>query len=368
VDPIQLRHIQQALLAQAAYCRELSPISAALGEGLGAAPGPALADLFDRYFRITSMLAPDSDLLLAGLHWLALRGDAPGLARFYPSCGGTYSPTDREALLAAAGEALAEGREELLEFMLSREPRTCEVRRSAAFLLGALATADRFPGGIAVVEAGAGEGLSLWFERYAYRFTPAVDLGESPLRLDVALTDKGGAASRLLSQGMPQVVARYGLDQEPKDLAAPEERLALEAFFRPEQADAVERLRTAAGLVEGFGPSLIREGQVEWHLSALLVEAYNAMPPGNTLFLCHTLLWPSLTEDQRVRMTSAVQQLAAQLQPYKPIAWLQAEPFAPGSDRLELRLQTFGWADREDRAVRKLAEATPDLSQVRWLE
>jgi hypothetical protein len=107
---------------------------------------------------------------------------------------------------------------------------------------------------------------------------------------------------------------------------------------------------------------------VEHDLAALLVERYNAMPEGNTLFLCQSLLWPYLAEEQRVRMTSAVQRLAAQLRPHKPLAWLQIEPFTPGSGTLTLRLQTFGWADQEDRAVRNLAEAAPDLAWVRWVE
>ncbi|MDB4895513.1 MAG: hypothetical protein JWN15_1775 [Firmicutes bacterium] len=368
MDPILLQHLRQAFAAQAAQCREISPLGAALCEGLGAAPGQGVIDIFSRFFRITAVVTPNPALMIAGLHHLALGGGAPELARFFPSCGGTYGDTDRAALVAAAEGALAASPEEILDFMLSWQPQRPEVRRSSAFVLGALAVTERFGGGLSVVEAGAGAGLNLWFDRYAYQFGDGPGLGESPLHLAIAVADRDGAVRRLLDRGVPTVVARVGLDQEPGDLTDPDQRQAREAFFWPDELAALERLRAAAALVPTFGAAEIRSGAVEHDLAALLMETYNAMPEGNTLFLCESLLWPYLSEQQRVRMTSAIQQLAAQLRPYKPLAWLQVEPFTQGSATLSLRLHTFGWADQEDRAVRNLAEAAPDLAWVRWLE
>lgn len=367
MDPILLQHVRQAFAAQAAHCREVSPLGAALCEGLGAEPGQGVIDIFTRFFRIMAVIAPNPALLVAGLHHLAL-GGAPALARFFPSCGGRYDDDDRAALLAAAEGALATSPEEVLDFMLSREPRRHEVRRSGAFLLGALSVTDRFSGGLSVVEAGAGGGLNLWFDRYAYQFGEGLNAGDSPLRLAIAVEDGDDAVTRLLARGMPEVVARIGLDQAPANLADPDERQALEAFFWPDELAPLARLRAAAELLPTFGAAELRYGSVADDLAALLVERYNAMPEGNTLFLCQSLLWPYLAEEQRVRITSVVQRLAAQLRPYKPMAWLQVEPFAPGSGTLSLRLHTFGWADQEDRAVRTLAEAASDLAWVHWLE
>jgi hypothetical protein len=361
---VDLERLRAGFLACAARLEGEYPAAAALAAGLGRGPSPAAQDLFNRFYRILSVTEPNIPLLLGGLHALALQGQAPELARFFPSCGGSFAPGDGESLAEAAEAVMDRHREELLDFMLSREVEIHAVERSAAFLLGALATAERFGGGLSVVELGCCGGLNLTFDRYRYRF--GVDaIGDSPLELPVEIRGDGAAVRRLLSKGMPAVRGRIGLDANPKDLTDPAEEIGLAAFFWPDQAEQVARFRKAAELQRQEGRPPIRYGTAEEELLPLLTEAYEAMPPGNTLYICQSLLWPHLSDDQRQRTTLAVQRLAARLQPQKPLAWLQMEPFAPGG-MVELRLLTFGWADPEDREVRRLAEADPLLRWVDW--
>lgn len=353
MEPTTIQRLRQALGAYAEHCRTESPVAAALAAGLGAGPSPALLDLFGRFYRIISATVPNVPLLIAAIHHLALRGEAPDLARLFSTCGGSCAPQDRDGLLAAAEAALADNREDLLDFMLSQSPVRDEPRRGAALLLGALATAERFGGGLSIVEIGAGGGLHLLFDQL-------------DVMRDVTVRTGGDKLAPLLQRELPPIIGRVGLEPEPRDLANPEQALVSLAFLHPDDAPGAGRLRQAAALLAQHGAPAIRQGTPEADLAPLLTQAYNAMPEGNTLYLFQTQLRPFQSDWQQQQSTLAVQRLAAQIQPRKPIAWLQAEPFTPGSRTLDLRLQTFGWRDPEEREVRKLGEAAPDLAWVDW--
>ncbi|HLN65595.1 MAG TPA: DUF2332 family protein, partial [Symbiobacteriaceae bacterium] len=317
---------------------------------------PAVADLFGRYYQILSNEEPNVPLFLAGLHHLALTGDAPSLAPFFPSCDGNLAPSS--ALGAAAEGAVADNRDTLLDYMLSTELQPHVVERSAAVALGALAAAGQFGGGVSLVEVGCGGGLNLRFDRYAYAFGGRL-VGNSPLTLEVA---SDGAVP---VGALPAVVGRYGLDPAPRNPADLGDRLLLESFFAPDAVEQVEHLRTASGILAAEGPLDIRTGTAEDDLLPLLQEAYAAMPEGNTLLLVSTFVWPYLSERQKEQAVWAIQRQAARLTAQKPMAWLQLEPMAGGL--AELKLHTFGWTDQEDRTVRRLAETDPFVRQIRWL-
>lgn len=358
--------LQRSFLALGARHESGAPVYAALCRALGAGPSPAATEIFSRFGRIISATHLNPALLLAGLHHAALRGDAPGLARFLPTCGGTYATDEAAALAATAEEALAANREDVLDFMLSEGARPPEPWWSAPLVLGALAAAESLGGGLSLVELGCGGGVNLNFDRYAYSLGGQV-LGDGHLVLDSSLSGRTQSVSRLLAGGLPAVAGRRGLDADPLDLTNPSARQAAEAFLLPDEAERLARVRGAAAVLTGPGRPAIRRGEPVRQAEALLVEAYNAMEPGNTLLLFHTLFWSGLTDEERKALALAVQRLAAQLQPHKPFAWLQVEPFVPGGP-VEMRLHTFGWTDQEDRAVRILAEVDPDRQWINWQE
>src|SRR5918997_569212 len=51
--------------------------------------------------------------ILGGVHALVLTGQAPDLARFYPSAGGAYSPADADAAWATLRALLADRRDDV---------------------------------------------------------------------------------------------------------------------------------------------------------------------------------------------------------------------------------------------------------------
>ena len=332
-----------------------SAVYEALCSGLAARQSGAVADLFGRFYRIVSAELPNPPLFLAALHHLALSGEAPSLAAHFPSCGGAWNGDT--AVVDAAEADLATGWEAVLDFMLSHDLQPHSVERSATVLVGAMAAVQRLGGGISLVDLGCAGGLNLLFDRYSYRFDDA-DLGASPLRLQIS-----GRIGGLQAVGMPRVTGRYGLDPYPRDLRDPSDRLLLASFIAPDHTEQLTHFRTAADLLAAEGGLDLRTGEAETDLFSLLVEAYTAMPVDHTLLVVDTFVWAYLTDPQRQMAAHAIQRLAAGLTARKPMAWLQFEPV--GAGLAELKLHTFGWADQEDRAVVRLAEAHPLASWIR---
>lgn len=353
--------LQRTFLTHASRLRADSPLYAALCESLAAGRHRTAGDLFGRYFRILSTDVADVSLFLGALHHLALTGSSAALAALFPSCGGKWDGSGPGALLAAVEDAMASHYDEILDFMLSQERVTDDPAPAALFLLGALAAAERFGGDIALVEMGAGGGLHLLLDQYAYRFGAAA-VGDGPLRLELKTE---GPVESLLCRGIPTVRERVGLEARPRDLTRPDGLLLSTAFVPPDRLERIERLRTGAAVMARAGRPDLREGQAASDLAAVAEEVYDRMEPGTTLLLVEALHWSTLGSEEQKQVAHAIQRLAARIRPEKPIAWFQADRFAPGDSALELRLHTFGWTDPEDRAVRRIGAADPHLTWVR---
>lgn len=362
MNPLLIQQLRHALTVRSSVLQARSPLEAAICSALAEGPSPALQGIFERYYRVLASTAPDLTGLLAGLHHLALSGAAAS-ARFFPTCGGQFDPQrDRTDLGSTLEQDLAELADDLLDFLLSQEPPREDPRPAALLLLAALAAQERFGGALFLLEMEAGGGSRLLLDRFRYRFGDRVLAPQTEPILDLESDWAGPAPDHLLRRGLPVFSGRLGVTDSPRDLTDPEQLLPALAYLPPDRPDLVERLRAVAAAMARGGRPEVRPG----NLPRVLVEAYNAMNPHTTLLIAGFNAWQRLTEGERIRTAQAIQTLAAQIQPHKPIAWVQAEPAGP--DRLELTLHTFGWADREDRAVRRLAEADSDLRQIRWLE
>jgi len=131
-------HLATLLRRQGEACRDIgSPL---YGDLLDRAAedllsGGPVADLLSGHYeaRPSSVLALR---MLGGVHALALSGQAPALAAWYPSAGGQVDaePGSPRAW-AALRQTLAEQRDALLPW-LERPPQTNEVGRAAALLGG----------------------------------------------------------------------------------------------------------------------------------------------------------------------------------------------------------------------------------------
>ncbi|MPZ59986.1 MAG: DUF2332 family protein [Propionibacteriales bacterium] len=179
--------------------------------------------------------------LLGAVHRLVLSGEASGLARFYPSMGGSWA---LDAAWPHVLETLDSRGDDVRRF-LGLPPQTNEVGRAAALMGGlqALTAARRMP--IRLVELGASAGLNLLFDRYRFLGGEGDSVGpdDSPVVLD------GASRGVHPAPGVrPEIRERCGCDVAPVDPTSEEGRLRVLSYVWPDQAERVERLRGALAI------------------------------------------------------------------------------------------------------------------------
>ncbi|HET7408439.1 MAG TPA: DUF2332 domain-containing protein, partial [Mycobacteriales bacterium] len=185
-DESPVERTARRLREQAAGCALIgSPLYAALLEDAAddlIAGGPTLRVLEDHLHDPgPSALALR---MLGGIHALVLTGQAPDLARYYPSASGTV-PVDADAWPALA--AVLEDHRATVRDWLLRPPQTNEVGRGAALIGGLLHAVTEAELPVRLVEIGTSAGLNLRADRF--HITGAVasygDL-DSPVHLGAA--------------------------------------------------------------------------------------------------------------------------------------------------------------------------------------
>ena len=262
--------------------------------------------------------------LLAALHHLVLSGDAPQLARHFPSAGGDAPPADA---WPAAQRTIA-AHEAVVRELAQRTVQTNEPGRCVSLYGGLLWLSERHGLPIRLLEIGASAGLNLNADRFCY-VVGGAPLGEptSPLEFvepweGAPVDDPAGAAARL------RVTERAGCDMAPIDATTPDGRLQLQSYIWPDEPERLARIVLAADVVARHPVSVQRRSAAAW----LLTQLAGARP--DTL----TVVWQSVVNQyldggERDAIRSAFASAGGTL------AWLTLEPpVTPhGSGSFELR-------------------------------
>jgi hypothetical protein len=216
--------------------------------------------------------------LLAGLHRLVLRGEAPGLVPYYRNLGGTAAP---EGAWAVARDVVA-AHSEQLRAGLQLAPQTNEVGRSAALAVG-LADAVWRTGlrRVRLLEVGASAGLNLLVDRYAVALDDSRALGDpsSALRLHPGVHGTVEPAEHVL-------VERRGCDLSPIDAGSDEGALLLSSYVWPDHTHRFERLQGALAIARSAVPRIEAAPAGEW------LEVVLAEPVDDDVL---TVVWQSIT-------------------------------------------------------------------------
>jgi hypothetical protein len=335
---------------QAYSCRKLgSPLYAALLDAAAAdaaAGGPVFEVLEDK--------AGDPDgsalvlRLMAAVHRLVLRGEAPGLAEHYPSAGGSGSP---EGAVPAFLAAVA-GHAEVLREDSRRPLQTNEVGRCAALVGGFLAVSRKFGLPLDVVEIGASAGFNLRWNRYLYE-ARGETWGDpaSPVRL-CSYNSETAPPFDVTAE----VARRRGCDPNPIDPTTAEGREALLSFVWPDQAGRIRLLRAAMEVAGRLPVTVDRSPASAW-----LPDALAARPAGASTVVYHSIVWQYMDETEQGAVTAAVEDAGARATRDAPLAWLRMEPSAD-QKIVEVRLRT--WPGDDDRLI---ATSGYHGTAVRWL-
>ena len=306
--------VEQAFVAQAAYCRANdAPITAAIIEAAFAAldresetgrrvldwPGDPLADV------VTLRL-------IGGLHAFARTGEEPFGALF---AGGSVS-----------GERLADAiraHDATLSGWLNRPPQTNDVGRAAGLMAGLLWLVERHPLPVELWEIGSSAGLNLLLERFHLELGGrAVGPVDSPVRI----------APEWSGSSPPDTLVRIasvrGVDRDPLDLSDLDEADRLMSYIWTDHTQRIERTQAAIALARADPPRLERGQAADW------VEARLAEPPvpGRARVLMHSLVWQYLDADSQARITATLERAGEDATDDTPLGWVRLE-----ADRTALR-------------------------------
>ena len=193
--------------------------------------------------------------------------------------------------------SIREDADRIRETMLTRFTQTNEPARCAA-LLPALADID---GPVGLVEVGSSAGLCLYPDRYSYEFDGRPVGPRSAVHLTTSTT---GPVP--VPDGLPQVAARVGIDQNPLDPADPDDRAWLRALVwpGPNAAPRLERL-DAAARIAAREPATVLTGD----LVDRLPEALDLLPSDCTPVVFHTAVLVYLERTRREEFVALVHSL-----------------------------------------------------------
>jgi hypothetical protein len=298
------------------------------------------ADDFDQGGPVRELLAPHEHdhrgsalalRMMGAIHRLALEGQVPELARFYPSCGGTAA---LEPAWKAFRYTLAE-QMVCLRPLLLRPVQTNEIGRCGPLLGGFLLIAHRTRLPLRLLEIGASAGLNLQFDQYRYTW-PGGAWGNplSPIVLHDVFTSDGAP---LL--GDVTVAERRGCDPDTLDPSLPECRLTLRSFVWADQLERMRNLEQAMAVASQSQLRVERAGAAEWLKSRLAEPASRV-----ATVLFHSIVWQYISQQERKELLDLIQQAGSRATAEAPFAWLRMEP---GEKSAEIKLTIFpGFEDR----------------------
>lgn len=338
--------VPEHLRWQAEACARLgSPLYAELlsrAAGDVEAGGPVARVLGDRPATNASVLGLR---LLGSVHRLVLQGEAPDLARAYPSAGGDADP---EAAWPAL-TALIEQRFEAVDAGIERPVQTNEVGRAAALVGGFLEVARSTGLPLRCFEVGASAGLNLQWDRFLYESRGATwGRPDSPVRLCSYNSDRA-----LPFDVAASVVDRAGCDAAPLDPATEDGRLTLLSYVWPDQVHRIRLLRSALALAAEHPVTVERADAADWTTERWHPE------PGTATILFHSIVMQYLPDDRRAAFKALVRARGPEATSDAPLAWLRLEP---AGDEAALRLTlwpggtdvTLAWSGFHGQNVRWL--------------
>lgn len=344
--------VEQTLRAQANSCINIgSPLYGTLLKGLlrdyraGGVTKSMLDGVTDRPLHDALALR-----YVGTGHLIALQGNAPDLARHYPSCGGAWDGGKQvvDDFLATVTANEAEFRRGV-----RRNVRTNEVGRAVVLASGFSLISRRHRLPLDLLEIGSSAGLlSLW-NHFSY------DTGETTLG-DVNSPVRFGPEWWLpppppLDHDVI-IRNRRGCDIAPIDVRMPDDRMRLLSFLWPDQEARIRRLQAAVDIASRVPVRVDPMDAGDW----LSLRLDDGPAEGAATVVFHSIVWQYLSSATKDHLRSVLAEAGARATAESPMCWLRMEPV--DSAHADLRLTSWPGGDEE-----VLAEVGYHGNNVVWL-
>lgn len=285
--------------------------------------------------------------LMAGVHRLVLKGEAPGLARHYLAAADGTTQGVWPAFIGVVSEQISE-----LRGAMHRPVQTNEPGRSAALLGGFLLAGRATAGRLRLLEPGASAGLNLRWDMFRYEAGKAAwGDPQSPVQLRNFFI--GGDPPLHLPA---RVVERAGCDLNPLDPHLEEDRLTLRSLVWPDQQARMAVLDAALDLAQRTPVQVDRADAAEW-----LATQLDRTVPGVTTVVFHSFFEQYPGDATRARLRSLLKDAASRATEDAPLAYLRMEW---GHDGADIELTT--WPSPRYREA-LIATADNQGRNIRWL-
>lgn len=164
---------------------------------------------------------------------------------------------------------------EIAALATSNSTQTNDPRRCSPILVAL----DRISGPISLIEVGASAGLTLFPDRYSYRWSApgrviASDPTDGPSTVTLPAEVSGWGAN---PPRRPLIVYREGIDLNPLDVTVEADRGWLESLVWPEQSERLELVRAAADIV-ATNPPVLTAGDAVAEVRAAVARARKFAP------------------------------------------------------------------------------------------
>src|SRR5215472_8770407 len=255
--------------------------------------------------------------LLASVHKLVLEGNAPELAQFYPSAGGSV---DLEPAWTAFSQAVQQNFNRLWQY-IAAPVQTNNIERSVGLLggFGLIAQKTQLP--LRLLEIGASAGLNLRWDHYYYGWRGGSwGAPESPVHFKNIFAGNGPTLPPSIA-----VVERMGCDLNPLDVDDREGRLTLLSYVFPDEKDHIRDLRAAIEIARMVPCHIERANATDWLASRLRRPAAAV-----ATVVFHSIMWQFLSESEQQKVASVIEEAGRRTSETAPLAWLRLEP---GRDR-----------------------------------
>jgi hypothetical protein len=200
---------------------------------------------------------------------------------------------------------------------LEGPPQTNEAGRSAGFVAALLwLAAQGLPARFECLEIGSSAGINLMIDRYRYELGGVTVGPEAPV---MAFSPEWRGFPP--SPGPIAFAPIRGCDVAPLDLTDTADALRLRAFIWPEHTVRFARLEAAIAAARKRKPELVKMRAADF------VEQQLASPQdeGTTRVLMHSIVWQYLPEDEKRRISVAMEKAGRRATPTRALAWIALE-------------------------------------------